>query len=950
MTIKIGKFRAIENNTLVLNNNISPYVIDLNTDTELADKETYVRFGSQIYLGTSNSSFIIKEQSEDVVLFNVNKDTISFNQEVSFADLVVENDTDVSNINIRGSLNTSGDINLSDSILISPENVSVSFPCTFGSNVIVNDKMFVKEISSIDPNSNLLIKNLKLENFEQTFGIFKEGISISPEENNQDTITVLQKEGSNNYINLKNEDNSVFVINNKGDLCIGSQPTERAKITLSDYSDVDIFHSSNLFINRDGHISLGVKKGYENIIDYETLIRRENNSHLHIHRLDENEQHSILQDPLINLTMDYVEENNHITSNYSRVPFTFSPFMKTSITPNAYHIHLDMLPSNEDTKIWYKSEHISQFILAEKDDNKEFYLNNYDYGYYKLTGYDTTATRYSDQYIGSNVNLFIGFYHDSNISEIVEADNPFEKLIQTIDDAEVQVPTGYEYIKFSCNNYSIFDSDQSSVEFDINIHVLIEERSSSEEIFIEYIDIEPLVIPAPNFLHFESNNVPILDVTSDGLIRTNDLHILNVATMKDVIIDNLQSDINLSGFDISNVSNFHGTSIHADQIFIGNVVKISNENGLEFLDTDVEVVNHITSVDISNITSEFLKYNSNSTSILNELNVCSSLNEIDLKRRAHNIDHDLLVIGKGIHVDGEFDLIGEIHLSNFIIKSEDITDYQIDDDEMLALSFRDNNVTYQRFVDSNIVLGDNGFVTMSSLNNRISIGVPNEMIDNRFNTEIEIDGWYKNHEKIMKMYDSVYMDFHTLTNNSEIDVYNSNTVLTVFGSSRFADKNNATLMEIREYSTNDNDKYTLNLFGNLKCSRRLFYDNTGLNTDENRIALDVSGDVIVDGKVEATQGVASVSDRRLKTDLTLITESLDKVKQLSGYTFDRNDINIRDTGLIAQDVQKILPEAVHENNDGYLSISYGKLAGLLVESIKELDKKMNSLLELHNLK
>lgn len=77
------------------------------------------------------------------------------------------------------------------------------------------------------------------------------------------------------------------------------------------------------------------------------------------------------------------------------------------------------------------------------------------------------------------------------------------------------------------------------------------------------------------------------------------------------------------------------------------------------------------------------------------------------------------------------------------------------------------------------------------------------------------------------------------------------------------------------------------------------------------------------------------SDCKLKTDLQRIDGALDKVASLTGYTFNRIDLPGRHTGLIAQDVQAVLPEAVSEH-DGTLGIAYGNLAGLLVEAIKEL--------------
>jgi hypothetical protein len=89
------------------------------------------------------------------------------------------------------------------------------------------------------------------------------------------------------------------------------------------------------------------------------------------------------------------------------------------------------------------------------------------------------------------------------------------------------------------------------------------------------------------------------------------------------------------------------------------------------------------------------------------------------------------------------------------------------------------------------------------------------------------------------------------------------------------------------------------------------------------------------------------SDRRLKTDFQKITGALEKVCSLEGVTYapinepHSGEDRLRRVGLIAQDVQRVFPEAVVENEDGYLSIAYGNLVGALVEAIKELNAKLD---------
>ena len=85
----------------------------------------------------------------------------------------------------------------------------------------------------------------------------------------------------------------------------------------------------------------------------------------------------------------------------------------------------------------------------------------------------------------------------------------------------------------------------------------------------------------------------------------------------------------------------------------------------------------------------------------------------------------------------------------------------------------------------------------------------------------------------------------------------------------------------------------------------------------------------------------------MKDNVTLIEEALHKVSQIRGVEFDWNDkqeiYTGHDTGIIAQDVQKVLPEVIEEREDGFLAVKYEKMIGLLVEAIKELKSELDEL-------
>jgi len=107
-----------------------------------------------------------------------------------------------------------------------------------------------------------------------------------------------------------------------------------------------------------------------------------------------------------------------------------------------------------------------------------------------------------------------------------------------------------------------------------------------------------------------------------------------------------------------------------------------------------------------------------------------------------------------------------------------------------------------------------------------------------------------------------------------------------------------------------------------------------------------SGDIVAEGDVVAYNS----SDVRLKDNIEVIKGSLDKIDGIRGVEFDWNDKSPgwaqergHDIGVIAQEVQKIIPEIVVERKNGYLGVDYKRIIPLLIESIKELKQEVEDL-------
>lgn len=98
------------------------------------------------------------------------------------------------------------------------------------------------------------------------------------------------------------------------------------------------------------------------------------------------------------------------------------------------------------------------------------------------------------------------------------------------------------------------------------------------------------------------------------------------------------------------------------------------------------------------------------------------------------------------------------------------------------------------------------------------------------------------------------------------------------------------------------------------------------------------------GDFTAKRDITAYSDISLKENIEVIPNALDKVSAIRGVTYDRTDCDMeRQAGVIAQEVEKVLPEVVSTNGEGVKSVAYGNLVSLLIEAVKELKSEIEEL-------
>jgi hypothetical protein len=121
--------------------------------------------------------------------------------------------------------------------------------------------------------------------------------------------------------------------------------------------------------------------------------------------------------------------------------------------------------------------------------------------------------------------------------------------------------------------------------------------------------------------------------------------------------------------------------------------------------------------------------------------------------------------------------------------------------------------------------------------------------------------------------------------------------------------------------------------GNLAGADGLVYtaSKVGINTSADNLTYNLE----VSGSIRASEGLLSNSDERLKENIYPIDNALSRVNEIEGVYFNWKDEKDSQVGVIAQQVKKVLPEVVSEDNNSYLSVDYSKLVPLLIEAVNE---------------
>ena len=227
---------------------------------------------------------------------------------------------------------------------------------------------------------------------------------------------------------------------------------------------------------------------------------------------------------------------------------------------------------------------------------------------------------------------------------------------------------------------------------------------------------------------------------------------------------------------------------------------------------------------------------------------------------------------------------------------------------------------------------DNGSITVdggAGIEKNVNIGGSLNVTGNcDFNANVNIDGAF-----------TVAPSPTALTVNNNLNVTGVATVNAI--------NINTTGMGPGDLGSNGGGDGIFGIFNTTNSGTTVFFNKNSGGTYNDILTL-ANASATVDGELRVTGDIIAfyTSDQRLKDNIKPIDDPLAKVLSISGNTYSWNENSGKegtDVGVIAQEILEVLPEAVTTRENGYLAVRYEKLVPLLVEAIKELSQKVESL-------
>ena len=411
---------------------------------------------------------------------------------------------------------------------------------------------------------------------------------------------------------------------------------------------------------------------------------------------------------------------------------------------------------------------------------------------------------------------------------------------------------------------------------------------------VEFLNISS--IPEKKNIGFSGCNISNINKAFFNVINTNHINTLTASIATINVAD--------STIEKMDINNLNSSNITIKQLYGCNLSITSNSfnPNLKFiLGSNINNINqsYMMNININSIYNNGLciqSFNSNlNPSILLQGFSNNNFPQLSFKNNLGNYSFNLIS-----NINKNF-----LSSNNFILK-----EFNNNTTIFRHINFDDNNNQLCFGNSNNIIFDLKNYNITTNNTNKISLGFPYRyLVQNNLN----INNW-----------ENYFKD----------NILNNNAMLNVYGNVNLSSINNKSFITCIS-SEFPNDKIGVAIGSNL--TREGFL----LNVEGDTF---FSSNINVNNNIYLKGTITNISDSRVKKNLKIIDNALQKIQKINGYIYERIDTGKIESGLIAQEVLKIIPEVINKNNDDYYSISYGNMMGLIVESIKELKFIINNII------
>ena len=998
MSIYVGNFPndLITDNRLNFNSYINSNVVFLNAKDD-SHSNAVINFKNDYEFGFSNSTIALNRKAFNI--FNINEQRSFYSNEFFIkSNLHTSNDFTYihSNIVMRfynsnnhlsliscnneqilfiNSSNIRFNMNNSNKISITSNNIYINENLTFNSNNFIA----INLIKSLAPNTPVFIDYVQYNKLDVNDNYAKASMNVINDTYHQKPcITIKRLPVSCNIMEIYNSNNNsntsnlIFSLNSNGYIGIGSSNTScPIDIRLNNSNTYLMLNYSNLnnnyYLTSNDLFSI-TNKGYVGI----GTINPKNQLHINVG----DDMRNIENPHVVNFTLVYNSNLNYRTSNIIDLTFkatsNFSPVYNNEDSIIGYsNVISDNFYFKFTSNFTATSFSVNPPSINSRTINVTNMINNdyiINYGVSNLINYNNLSYFTFSDLVKDNISYFINYnilvptflnldISQSTINEL--RINPAGNLDNNNNSYNIEY-TNYIYKTgttkpYSLNNFILKEVTVPIFKLDPSVSssfsITLKQRLYIEKgvyVLNNFMDTVTYIYqPPPNLIYATSNNIFTASLSAQGKLSIGDtsptpeyyLYVNKKARLDNLECFNISSipgknNINFSYCNISNINKgFFNSNISSNVIaqngFFSNIA-ITNLNTSNLYVNDINIgnlkFNQITSCNLyanSNLFNPQMNmivgsnnsnnpYSSNTSNFQLGVNVNSNNNNgLGVFSFHNNTNPSFTIAGFGINNSPEIKLSNlngsysiNMNNNNFNLYYYDKIIYKHNNPQNLFVIGLSNNIIFD--------LKQVEIPTNST--NKISIGYPY-----RYLVQTPILNY------------NGLRDWETIFNNN---LLNSKSMLNVYGNVNLSSINNTPFINCIA-TDKPYPEEVINVCIGSNITRPGFL----LNVEGNAY---FSSNIHVESNIFARGTIGNVSDIRVKDNLSIIKNPIDKIKKINGYTYIRRDTGKLESGLVAQEVLQILPEVVNYDNE-YYNISYGNMSGIIIEAIKELNNRLSAI-------